>query len=75
MEELKVMKKTLFVFVCLALTGPSEVFADTTDVAASTTTDSFTLNAAYEAGAAGTVYRLGRCGQYFDQSGLSQKGN
>ncbi|MFL3050364.1 MAG: FlgD immunoglobulin-like domain containing protein [Candidatus Neomarinimicrobiota bacterium] len=58
------MKKTLFVFVCLALTGPSEVFADTTDVAASTTTDPFTLNAAHAAGTAGTVYRLARDSQY-----------
>ena len=58
------MKKTLFVFLFLALVSPSGLFGDTTDVAASTTTDPFTLNAAHAAGAAGTVYRLARDGQY-----------
>ena len=63
-EELEVMKKTLFVFLFLALVSPSGLFGDTTDVAASTTTDPFSLNAAHAAGAAGTVYRLARDGQY-----------
>ncbi len=58
------MKKTLFVFLFLALVSPSGLFGDTTDVAASTTTDPFSLNAAHAAGAAGTVYRLARDGQY-----------
>ena len=58
------MKKTLFVFMFLALINPSGLAGDTTDVAASTTTDPFTLNAAHAAGAAGTVYRLARGGQY-----------
>jgi len=58
------MKKTLFVFLTFALTIPNSLFAgDTLDVAASTTTDPFTLNAAHAAGGY-DVYRLARDGQY-----------
>ena len=58
------MKKTLFVFMFLALISPSGLFAgDTLDVAASSTADPFTLNAAHTAGGY-KVYRLARGGQY-----------
>tara|TARA_B000000460_G_scaffold51276_1_gene33516 strand:+ start:341 stop:2062 length:1722 start_codon:yes stop_codon:yes gene_type:complete len=63
-KELELMKKTLFVFMFLALASPSGLFAaDTLDVAASSTTDPFTLNAAHTAGGY-KVYRLARGGQY-----------
>ena len=63
-KELELMKKTLFVFMFLALISPSGLFAgDTLDVAASSTTDPFTLNAAHTAGGY-KVYRLARGGQY-----------
>ncbi len=63
-EEQAIMKKALFVTLFLALIAPFNLSAgDTLDVAPSSTTDPFTLNAAHAAGGY-DVYRLARDGQY-----------